>query len=98
MFISQLGQEVELYNITTKDHVSELVTAGEIHVKVVHYGTENMEWEVNTDMSDQDQMKFHGWRIQEDVQLIHGMTDVIKKEEKSILQDGLKTELNNIQL
>jgi len=43
MFISQVGQEVDKYNITTKDHVSELVTAGEIHVLVVHYGTENME-------------------------------------------------------
>jgi len=43
MFIFPHGQEVELYNITTKDHVSELVTAGEIHVKVVHYGMEDME-------------------------------------------------------
>jgi len=98
MFIFPHGQEVKLYNITTKDHVSELVTVGEIHVKVVHYGTEDMEWEVNTDLSDQDQMKFHGWRNQEDVLEIHGTIDVIKKEEKSILQDGLKTELNNIQL
>jgi len=43
MFISQDGQEVELYNITTKEHVSESVIVGEIHVKVVHYGTEDME-------------------------------------------------------
>jgi len=98
MFISHLGQEVELFNITTKDHVSELVTVGEIHVKVVHYGTEDMEWEVNTDSSDQDQMKFHGWRNQENVLEIHGTIDVIKKEEKYIFQDGLKTELNNIQV
>jgi len=41
--IFQDGQEVEQYNIQAKYNVSEFVTAGEIHVKVVHYGTENME-------------------------------------------------------
>jgi len=43
MFIFPHWQEVELYNITTLDHVSELVTVGEIHVKVVHYIKEDME-------------------------------------------------------
>ena len=43
MFIFQHGQEVELYNITTKEHVSEFVTVGVIHVKDVPYGMANME-------------------------------------------------------
>jgi len=37
------GQEVKQYNIQAKYNVSDLVTAGEIHVKVVHYGTDDME-------------------------------------------------------
>jgi len=43
-------------------------------------------------------MKFLGLKNMEPVPKIHGTIDVIKKEERYIFQDGLKTELNNIQL